>query len=669
MLTDTRPEVLPDPPPEVLSAPPRIAHRPALDGLRGLAVAAVVAHHFGYLPGGYLGVDLFFVLSGFLITSLLVSEGRTDHRISLSGFWTRRGRRLMPALFALLAFVALWARFGAELADRQSLRHEGLAGLFYVSNWQQIVSGVDYWSNFGALSPLRHLWSLAIEEQFYLVWPLVVALVVSRRGGRWTIATIAAFGVVASEVTRWVLFDPTQSTARVYFGTDTRIAAIFYGAVAACIMASPRRSRTSAGRRAALEVAAFISMAFLCVAWVGLEGTDPRLYRGGLTLCGIAAAIVVAAAAHRRTGRLGRALSWRPLRWLGGISYGLYLWHWPVVAILDEQRMGFGGWRLAMVWTVVSLALAEVSFHVIETPIRRGKGNIVILPVVAVIVALLLVWGTALSPAEARRVSVTHRAVGQVDKIPDALVAKAAAPAAAATSAAPTGVFPPFAAGTTPRVMFVGDSVSDSVGSQLQASNGTTGATVLNRALVGCPLISSVTKERTTTGQVMADRVECTRWRSVWSEGLAKFRPDAAVLLMGSANAADRWLGGAWRAPCSAEMTTWLTQRVGEAVDLLGAYVGRVAVATTPLTSFPSHQPDDLRTIGCKNDAIRAAVATRPKARIIELGEWVCPKGTCRTKLDSGELLRRDGMHFAEGAGALAAGNWLLGQLGVPQPR
>ena len=686
LVVDDRPEVI-DPRPGG-----SIPHRPGLDGLRGLAVAAVVAHHFGYLPGGYLGVDLFFVLSGFLITSLLLAEARSNDRISLGAFWTRRARRLLPAVVVLLVATAIWARFGAAIADRPSLRREGIAGVFYMSNWEQIVSGVDYWDKFGALSPLRHLWSLAIEEQFYVVWPLVVALIVRRGGARWSIAAVATIGAVASEAARWLMFDPDEPTSRLYFGTDTRIAAIFFGVVAACMMASPSRARANVARRAVLEVAAIVSLLVLAVAWVGLEGTDPLLYRGGFTVCGIAATIAVVAAAHRRPGRVAAALSWSPFRWLGTISYGLYLWHWPVVAVLDEQRMGFGGLPLAAVWTVVSLGLAVVSFHVIETPIRRGSAvtrlGVLGRPTRAAFVAVGVTamvgvtwWGTSLSPAEARAVERAEREVGEVDDIPDDLVAdpttpNASNPPVASTSppstATPergaTAAFEPYPVGTEPRLMIVGDSVADSIAAPMQAANGSTGATVLNRSLVGCPLISSMTKERTTDGQIMPDREVCTTWRSVWTEGIKKFQPNAALLVLGAANSADRWLSGEWHAPCSAEVTDWLTERVGDAIDLLAPSVDRVAVATTPMTAGMAHKESDVETIACKNDAIRAAVASRPAARVIDLNEWVCPDGECRLEISKGQAIRLDGMHFVEGPAALGAGEWILQQFGVVTP-
>ena len=242
----------------------RMQHQPALDGLRGAAVAGVLLFHAGHLRGGYLGVDAFFVLSGFLITSLLLAEGARTGTVALGAFWARRARRLLPALLAVLAFVAVYSLVVASAAERTTIRGDGLATLGYFANWRAIFSGTDYWALFGSPSPLEHTWSLAIEEQFYLVWPLLlVAITAAPR----RVLALAGGLAIASFVWMQVLYDPA-SPSRVYFGTDTRLASILIGAALAAWVAltgtrgarspasNPRSRGVEFGRAPRVRVAA-----------------------------------------------------------------------------------------------------------------------------------------------------------------------------------------------------------------------------------------------------------------------------------------------------------------------------------------------------------------------------------------------------------------------------
>ncbi|MBM3675297.1 MAG: acyltransferase [Actinobacteria bacterium] len=324
-----------------------VARIRALDGVRGAAVAAVLVFHGGRLEGGFLGVDLFFVLSGFLITALLLTESRATDRISFAGFWARRARRLLPALFLMLAGVALYAVLVAEPAELERIRGEALATLGYVANWRAVFGGSSYWELFLVPSPLQHTWSLAIEEQFYLVWPLVFGAVLawgrrrsaSRADGSSTARRMLALslGLAGSCA---ILALGIGEANRVYYGTDTRAPAILFGASLAAWLAWRGPVRTRGGRRR-LEMVAFVAVAALAVAWTRLSG--PLLYQGGLLLCGLAGAAVVASAAHPVRGPLARAFELRPLVGLGLISYGAYLYHWPLYVYLDEKRVGLDG--------------------------------------------------------------------------------------------------------------------------------------------------------------------------------------------------------------------------------------------------------------------------------------------------------------------------------------
>ena len=359
-----------------VAAPPSLERRPTswrhvggLDGLRALAVVAVLLFHGGYLQGGFLGVDLFFALSGFLITSLLVRDA-DGAGIHLTAFWGRRFRRLLPALLALIAVVAAWvAAFGSP-AELDSVRRDGPWALGYLANWHAIAESGGYWQSFQQPSMFDHLWSLAIEEQFYLVWPIVLAVVWrwAPRPSRALVTTCIA-GIVASLVTMVVLAGPGDPT-RVYMGTDTRAASLLAGALAA----------TGPCRRLVARLLARVDATVLVVgggalvlwSWVAVDGASSALlYRGGLAVHSGLCALVVAVVATTPGATGARVLGCRPLAWIGVMSYGLYLWHWPVYVVLSPERTGLAGPPLLVLRLAVAVVFAVASYQLVEDPVRR----------------------------------------------------------------------------------------------------------------------------------------------------------------------------------------------------------------------------------------------------------------------------------------------------------
>ena len=349
-----------------------LGYLPGIDGIRAIAVLAVLAYHaqLGWAKGGFLGVEIFFVISGYLITSLLVSEKTSKGRVDFRQFWIRRGRRLLPALWLLLAvtvaFVALL--HSGELGD---LKPQVFAALTYVSNWYLIVSGASYFQEMGRPSPLAHLWSLAIEEQFYLVWPLVVAgaLAVMRRIQLLYVVLAAALG---STVLMWALADPIDPS-RAYFGTDTRASGLLIGAALALVW-RPSRLRTDTGPGAPYVLdAAGVGALLLLLVWIHTKTDfDMGMYRGGFLVVDVLTAAVIAVAAHP-AARLGRVLGCKPLVWVGRRSYGLYLWHWPIfVFTRPDLDLPFGGNPALVLRLGLTFVVAELSFRFVEQPIRRG---------------------------------------------------------------------------------------------------------------------------------------------------------------------------------------------------------------------------------------------------------------------------------------------------------
>jgi peptidoglycan/LPS O-acetylase OafA/YrhL len=354
--------------PKPVANAPHIAYRPGLDGLRALAVAAVFLYHsrIDWLPGGFLGVDLFFVLSGYLITSLLLVEWEARNRIDLRRFWLRRARRLLPALVVVvLGSLALAAIFARQ--DLGHTRSDVLGSLFYYANWHQIIANHSYFNLMGNPSLLQHTWSLAVEEQFYIVWPLLLVpcLVLV---GRKRMPMIVIAGIAASTALMWILYNPNGDPSRVYYGTDTRAFLLLMGILVALVWPWIMRMRRAVPLLELLGVAALVGTVLL---FRQMQDFNPTLYRGGDLAAAFCFAVLVAAVAHPKTG-LGEALGVAPLRWIGERSYGIYLWHWPIIVLVAgvNTRPSVG---IVIAEAALVLAVAALSYKYIEQPIRTGS--------------------------------------------------------------------------------------------------------------------------------------------------------------------------------------------------------------------------------------------------------------------------------------------------------
>lgn len=350
----------------------RMPYLPALDGLRAISVIAVLLYHaeVSWLPAGFLGVEVFFVVSGYLITALLLREVAETGGVDVRRFWARRFRRLVPAVVALLIGTVLYLLVFAR-NELDGLFGEIVASLAYVTNWFAIFGNVSYFDSLGRPSPLRHLWSLAIEEQFYLIWPVVLVAGLRRFGRARTMAAIAV-GIVASTLAMGLLYVPLADPSRVYYGTDTRAAALLVGALLAMAW-RPWNQRLSRSLAARIDLLGVAALAGLAVAAWRISEFDDALYRGGFLLVSILTAIVIAAAA-RPTGLLSTVLGPYPLRWLGVRSYSIYLWHWPVfVFTRPGLDIDLGPNATLALRLALTLALAQISYVAVERPLRAGK--------------------------------------------------------------------------------------------------------------------------------------------------------------------------------------------------------------------------------------------------------------------------------------------------------
>jgi peptidoglycan/LPS O-acetylase OafA/YrhL/lysophospholipase L1-like esterase len=411
-------------------------YMPGLDGLRAVAVLAVIAFHeqLGWAPGGLLGVGVFFTLSGYLITDLLLGQWAARGRVALGDFWGRRARRLLPALFVMVAVITAWVTL-FDRARLANLRGADAAAATYSSNWYLIVEGQSYFARFAPPQPLDHLWSLAVEEQFYLVWPwlLLAGLLLVRklrRGRPGGIAWLALPTLALAAGSAWemlALYHPGLDPTRVYEGTDTRAAGLLIGAALAMTWPS-RRPEPSRVARMLLDVGGFAGLAVIALMIWRTGQYSPFLYRGGLVLLSFASAAVIAAVAVPRAFT-GRVLGCRPLRWLGVRSYGIYLWHYPVIVLTTPanatENLARAGWQ-----TAVTIVVAAVSGRYMEEPIRRG--------------ALARLWkqvrATTARPAGAHAAPASRRA-GALAAAPTALAAVAAAAVLVTASAGLSGAF------------------------------------------------------------------------------------------------------------------------------------------------------------------------------------------------------------------------------------
>ena len=355
-----------------------MGYLPGLDGVRALAVIGVLLYHadLSWIPGGFLGVDVFFVLSGFLITSLILEEFDRSGRVDFRKFYLGRARRLLPALILVLVVVSLAAALVYQDAARQ-LASDVVASIFYVNNWWYIAADQSYFEFIGRPPLLKHLWSLAVEEQFYLVWP-AIAFLAMRRFARKGVFAVAAILAILSTI--WMLqlavangFPDFADPSRAYFGTDSHSMGLLIGAAMATFW-RPGRMRRSLPTGASVIITAIGIAALLAVIWffVFVGEFTPWLYRGGFLGLALIVATLIAAASHPGVG-LGKAMGTQPWRYIGQRSYGLYLWHWPVfMATRPGLDLPLDGVPLLILRLGLTVGIAELSFRFVEMPIRRG---------------------------------------------------------------------------------------------------------------------------------------------------------------------------------------------------------------------------------------------------------------------------------------------------------
>jgi peptidoglycan/LPS O-acetylase OafA/YrhL len=634
----------------------RPTYWPSLDGVRALAVAAVVLFHGGVavLPGGFLGVDAFFVLSGFLITSLLLGEHDGSGRIRLAAFWGRRARRLLPALLVVLATTTIIGRYLLPPVEDRLLRWDALAALGYLANWRMIYRGADYFAQTAAPSPLQHTWSLGIEEQFYLLWPLIVVVALAVRRGRRVLLAVSLLGAAGSAVAQALLYRPGDVN-RDYFGTDTRAQALLIGCALGIWLAS-RQPRP--GRHPVLGTGAVLGVLGTAWLWTHASGTDAWLYRGGLTAAAVAVAAVLDHAVSSPASPTARLLALPPLVWLGRISYGVYLWHWPLFAYLTADRTRLTGPALLGVRCGLTLALATVSYLAIERPIRRHalprRVSLGAALLAAGATAVVVVLATAPAPLPPVR-PVVALPVPSASPSP----ARSEPPARNEPMTRP-GRRP----GAEPRVDIFGDSVAWTIGTYLPPHPG---IVVTTRAIEGCGI--TLLPDILEMGTPHTLYPYCPGWPGRWANGVTADDPDVSVLLLNRWELMDANLDGSYQHVGQPAFDAYLTGQLDRAVGIAGGRGARVVLLTAAYTRRAERPdgglyPEDQQArVDAWNALLRQETARHPgTVSVLDLNRLVCPGGTFTWDVD-GIQVRSDGLHFTPAGVQQVIAPWLLPRL------
>ena len=672
--------IRPTAPVERQAAPtPVLAYRPALDGLRAIAVLAVIGYHIDLpgLRGGFLGVDLFFVLSGALITALLLLEHDVRGRIDRVRFWSRRARRLLPAVLVLIAVVVPFAR--ADIG----IRGDALATLGYAANWRFAVQARSYFAETAAMSPLNHMWSLAIEEQFYIVWPLVLG-VLCRRSRRLLVGAMVALAIVSVACLAWlfVTADPSQA----YYHTLARIHEVVVGALAAVILirTSQRAARVRAAARRLLPAAAGVVVA--AMALVG--DATATYYLGGSLLFSIAVAVVILGLEDDGPNLVRRALSSRPLVWIGTLSYGLYLWHWPFVVLF--RRWHLQGPVLGVAVTAAATAAAVLSARFVERPVRDGVIRGVELTsrrtLTAATAAIVGIAGVVVAATPAHLQPAWTQAVAGDPTVVVAAPAaheqpdltthdRAAAESTAGGRGAPGPADDLPARARPPLVIgVVGDSAAASMLPGIAQAAERRGDQVVSVAARGCPMIPVWQLDE--DGHSLNYSQECRlHVQTAFAELVEGHDPDVIIWYSGRDTQTRFMVGGRMAAPDEPRHTAEVRRGFGLAVDQLTSGGADLVI----MRALPRHgstvtrcDRPPARVGNCCDDvdrfvgptgqnALYEELARRdPDVTLIDLAGLVCGSGpVCDDAMTEFERWRSDLTHFG-GRGAERIGEAIV---------
>ncbi|NHN55724.1 acyltransferase [Calidifontibacter sp. DB0510] len=621
------------------------AHRPALDGLRSFAVLSVMLYHLpvSWARGGFLGVDVFFVLSGYLITTLLVNEEQKWGHMDLFGFYVRRARRLLPALFLVVAFITLVGPHVLTDAARSSLRGDGLATVLYVANWRFILQGQSYFSQFGDPSPYRHMWSLAIEEQFYLVLPLLLVLLIAVLGRRRKRLAVALGGLaILSAIWCAMLFDPLSDPSRPYYGTDTRAQELLVGSTLSLLLPLVRRRLRD---RPAIGYAGGLALLGILASFVLVSDTSNALYRGGFLAFCVVVAVLIASVELAPGGPVGRLVSLPPLVWIGSISYGLYLWHWPVYVFLSPDRTGLPGIVLFALRMAATFGAAAASYYLLERPIREGRMRRSLGSTRSALIGL------------AAPLAVIIAVVATTTGIPYVPPAKAGSQLDVGNGSA----------GKSARILVVGDSVGFALGYAFPQSRFPD-VGVLGKIKIGC---GTAEQWLVVNGVRQAgSNPDCNDLFQTWQQGVQSQKPQVVLWMLGPWDVFDHYVDGKVLKEQSPAYASYFTGRLEQGLKALGPDA-KVVIPNVPCYKQPSFVVEGQDIAPNRNDPGRAAALNKilagfaakhpDRVRILDYASWICPSGKY-TDTMNGQKVRQDGVHLTN-TGVEYFWTWAMPQL------
>ena len=622
------------------------AHIPGLDGLRGLAVVGVVAYHLEapFATGGFLGVDLFMVLSGFLITRLLLAELEDTGRIDVGAFWVRRAKRLLPAALAFCVITAGLAGWLFRSGQLLSTRWDAIASVFYVANWRFVLAEQSYFDLFAEPSPFRHLWSLAIEEQFYVLWPLVVFAFRRSRAA----LLFVSIAIALTSVCAMYVFSNAADPSRAYYGTDTRVQTLVVGCILA-ILLHRRDTRTSPADRTWPALFAVPIAGLVVLAFVVASGESQWMYRGGFAVFAVLASLLVASVVILPGRGPNRLFELPPVRWVGMISYSLYLWHWPAIVFLTAPRVGFDGVWLLSLRILAMVGAAWLSFRFIESPIRH-RTIAKFRAFTAVTASTLLVAGAiAVLTLGARPPADFFTANGTV---------------ATANHGIRPGV-PPLEG--DPAVLIVGDSVVASLSAALLSAAAQANVDLATAPVSGCGLLPGLTLDTMTQEPYENSRICADIVPAGLDAAFQEVRPDVVVWLSiwdaeNREVGVDRFI--LETATGREGVGTLVDDEVDELRDRGASLVLLVTVPVVAAGDGPPPAAQKQERIEAFNSVLRSSAAARGDVDVIELAEFICPVGDpCIDVDDHGNRYRPgDGIHF-EGVATGAVADWLVSEI------
>ncbi|HSL73477.1 MAG TPA: acyltransferase family protein [Ilumatobacteraceae bacterium] len=661
----------------------RLPYLPALDGLRAIAVTAVLLYHLDlpWATGGFLGVDLFFVISGFLITTLLLGEHATTGRIGIRDFWVRRFKRLVPPLVVMTAATIGATRLWGLPEQWTSVRWDAAAALGYVANWRFVLAEQSYFETLLGPSPLLHTWSLAVEEQWYVVWPLVMVGLAavaarSRRGGWWVLALIGA-AAVASAVWMAVLY-VASDPSRVYYGTDTRAQQLLVGAALAWLVRlRPRLSGIAERTSGALAVTAALGLFAVLVSVT--SDSASRLYHGGFLAISVLCAVLVVGTATTSVASPLRWLTSRPALWIGLRSYSIYLWHWPVIVFVGPP-MGVELPRvpLVLLQVLVTLALADASHRLVERPTRHSGWRPVAVVggwssagLAAIVVSLFLLQPspTAFSTATVFRPAALSSAFDEESPTEPSRFSESPTPERIPDfSDEPMSGSDPAApleerTDDVPRqALLLGDSTAAALWDRMSPAWSAQWDVQL-MARLGCGVFDGVTLD-SDSDRGNPNPAACSNWREDWALSMT-IDPDVVVVMVGSWEMLDHRVDGIdYRFPSDAWYQL-VSSGIDDAIGIAASTGSPVVVLSLPCMEPSGDEDTTARTdparLAAVNDMFAASAAGRPGVVVADLGSVLCPDGQPIGNVD-GEPARYDGVHVSA-AGSDHVWRWLFPQL------